>query len=76
MVSFFGTCFFSILRRNVTPSFPCLYPISLMRDSDAIFFSLLKLEIFIDAHLPDEFIEMRDEYHRPLILIERLRDDR
>jgi hypothetical protein len=37
--------------------------------------SLPELQILIDPHLPDEFIEVRDEHHSPLILIECFRDN-
>lgn len=58
MVSFFGTCFFSILRRNVTLRFRVCTPFHSRETIYDSFFLLLKLEIFIDAYLPDEFIEM------------------
>ena len=37
-------------------------------------FVLFEFEIFINSHLPDELIDMRDEDHRTFVLIECFRD--
>ncbi len=36
--------------------------------------SLLQLQVLIYPHLPHEFLDVGDEYHRPFIFVEGFRD--